>query len=95
MDIEKSENNQEHSNSNVKTTVQLIWGVALVLAGIGVFFRIPQVMPKIANIEQFSNVMFFIRFCFYLMATLLIGGGVKKIYIYYTKIEEKKSGSKA
>ncbi|MFH1991223.1 MAG: hypothetical protein ABIK98_02295 [Pseudomonadota bacterium] len=86
MDIEKPEHNQEHSKSKAKTTIQLIWGIALVLAGIGVFFRIPQVMPQIAKIEQFSGVMFFIRFCFYLMGILLVGGGAKKIYCNYRKL---------
>lgn len=83
MDFEKSEKDQRDVKSQDKTAVQLIWGVALVLVGIGVFFRIPQVMPRIAEIEQFSQVMFFIRFCFYLMGILLIGGGSKKIYKYY------------
>ncbi len=70
-----------------KTTIQIIWGVALILAGMGVFYRIPQVMPKIENIEQFSSAVFFIRFCFYFMGVLLIGGGSKKIYNYYHKLE--------
>lgn len=95
MDVEKSEHNQEHSKSKAKTVAQLIWGVVLMLAGIGVFFRIPQVMPQIAKIEQFSAVMFFIRFCFYLMGILLVGGGAKKIYSNYKKIEEKRSDTKA
>lgn len=65
----------------------MIWGIALILAGIGVFYRIPQVMPKIENIEQFSSVIYFIRFCFYFVGVLLIGGGSKKIYDYYHKTE--------
>lgn len=85
MNSEKSENNQGLSKEKNKTVVQLIWGIALVLAGIGVFFRIPQIMPKIAKIEQFSGAMFFIRFCFYLIGILLIGGGSKKIYSNYSK----------
>ncbi|MBU4462696.1 MAG: hypothetical protein L6247_00820 [Desulfobacteraceae bacterium] len=66
-----------------KKVIQLIWGIALVLAGIGVFYRIPQVMPKIEQIKQFSSIMFFIRFCFYFLGVLLIGGGVKKLYNNY------------
>ena len=89
MDLEKSDNNLKNTKRQSKTTVQLIWGVALVIMGIGVFFRIPQVMPKIAKIEQFSQVMFFIRFCFYLMGILLVGGGSKKIYHYYDKESER------
>jgi hypothetical protein len=60
---------------------QLIWGIALALAGIGVFFRIPQVMPRIEQIPHFSSVTLFIRFCFYLMGVMLIGGGGKKIVV--------------
>jgi hypothetical protein len=59
---------------------QIVWGILLILAGIGVFYRIPQVMPRIEKIEQFSSAMFFIRFCFYFLGVLLIGGGVKKVY---------------
>ena len=63
---------------------QLIWGIALVVAGIGVFYRIPQIMPKIEMIEQFSRITVFIRFCFYVMGIFLIGGGAKKIYAHYS-----------
>jgi len=60
--------------------IQIVWGVVLVLAGIGVFFRIPQVMPEIQKIEHFSSAIFLIRFCFYFLGVLLIGGGAKKLY---------------
>ena len=63
-----------------KSKLQFIWGVVLVLAGIGVFFRIPQVMPEIKKIEQFGPFIYFIYFCFYLLAILLIAGGGKKVY---------------
>ena len=63
--------------------IQIVWGVILVMAGIGVFFRIPQVMPEIQKIEHFSSAIFFIRFCFYFLGVLLIGGGAKKIYDNY------------
>jgi len=72
-----------------RSIVQLIWGVMLVLAGIGVFVRIPQVMPKIKQIEHFSSVMPFIYFCFYLLGILLIAGGSKKIYDHYFGTEEE------
>jgi len=65
-----------------KDKVQLIWGIALVLAGMGVFFRVPQVMPRIEQIPQFSSVIIFIRFCFYLIGVMLIGGGGKKIFVF-------------
>jgi cobalamin biosynthesis protein CobD/CbiB len=65
--------------SEIKNSLQLAWGVLLVLAGIGLFFRIPQVMPQIRQIEYFASVIPFIYFCFYFMAVFLIAGGGKKI----------------
>ena len=62
---------------------QLIWGIALFAAGIGVLYRIPVVIQRIEEIGKFSSELFFIKFCFYLMAILLIGGGSKKIYNNY------------
>jgi hypothetical protein len=70
---------------NNKSRFQRIWGIALVAAGIGVFYRIPQVMPKIEMIEQFSPISAYIRFCFYVMGIFLIGGGAKKIREHYSK----------
>ncbi len=69
-----------HQNSNF----QLIWALVLIVAGVGVFFRVPAVMPKIAQIEHFAGVLPYIRFCFYLIGVMLIGGGTQKIYRYYT-----------
>jgi len=77
--------------SEKKISIQLVWGIALVLAGIGVFIRIPQVMPQIETIEHFSSVIFVIRFCFYLLGILLIVGGAKKIYDYSQKLEDSSS----
>jgi len=48
--------------------------------GTAVFFRIPHVMEKVVRIDYFASVLFFIRFGFYLMSVLLIGGGIKKLY---------------
>ncbi len=56
------------------------------VAGIGVFFRIPQVMPEIEKIGYFEPALVFIRFCFYLMGILLIGGGIRKLYRYFSQV---------
>ena len=69
----------------------MAWGAVLVFAGIGVFFRIPQVIEQVKDIEQFSSVMFFIRFCFYLLGILLIGGGAKKLFDNFKKLEDQNS----
>ena len=71
-----------------KTTLQLIWGILLLLAGIGVFFRIPQVMPEIKKIAHFAPYIFFIYFCFYLLGVLLIVGGGKKVYHYLKQLKQ-------
>jgi hypothetical protein len=70
-----------------KSMYQLIWGGLLVLAGVGVFFRIPQVMPKIEQIRQYTPVLPYVRFCLYLLGIILLGGGAKKIFNYYKKAE--------
>ncbi|MBF0232802.1 MAG: hypothetical protein HQK62_13330 [Desulfamplus sp.] len=66
-----------------KNKIQILWGTLLVMAGLGVFYRIPQVMPKIMSIEAFANAGGIIRFCFYVLGILLIYGGAKKIYDHF------------
>lgn len=66
--------------------VQLIWGGLLLAAGVGMFFRIPQVMPRVEQIEQFAAIGPFIRFCLYLVGIILIGGGAKKIHANYHRL---------
>jgi cobalamin biosynthesis protein CobD/CbiB len=65
-----------------KSIIQFVWGILLLIAGIGVFFRIPQIMPEIKKIEHFAPYMLFIYFCFYLVGILLVAGGGKKVYKY-------------
>ena len=74
-----------------KVYIQLSWGTLLILAGIGVFFRIPQVMPQIKQIEYFASIIWFVYFCFYMLGILLILGGSKKIYTNYKKIRHHNS----
>lgn len=66
-----------------RNAAQFGWGIALIIAGLGVFYRIPQVLPKLAHIETFASAMWFIRFCFYLMGIILIGGGAQKIIRHF------------
>jgi hypothetical protein len=70
-----------------KPKLQLVWGVLLVAAGVGLFFRIPQVMPQIRQIEYFAAVLPFIYFCFYFMAVFLIAGGLRKLYLNFKKLK--------
>jgi hypothetical protein len=62
-----------------KILLKRIWGIVLVMTGIGVFFRIPQVMPRLESMQNLSSVLGFIKFCFYLLGALLVGGGVQRI----------------
>lgn len=78
-----STQNEPPRDQRNENNLQLIYGIALLLAGLGVLYRIPQVMPKIESFEQFSSAMWFIRFCFYFMGIILIGGGAKKISSYF------------
>ncbi|MFH1154564.1 MAG: hypothetical protein V1793_12180 [Pseudomonadota bacterium] len=68
-----------------KKSIQILWGAVLVLAGLGVFYRIPQVMPRVASIEAFTGLLPFVKFCFYLLGVLLVFGGGKKMYDNYRK----------
>ena len=74
-----------------KIHLQLVWGVLLLLAGVGVFFRIPQVIPQLKEIPTFASIIGFIYFCFYLLGVLLIVGGGKKIYENFKKLKSQDS----
>jgi uncharacterized membrane protein HdeD (DUF308 family) len=74
-----------------KNKLQFMWGVVLLLAGVGVFFRIPQVMPEIKKIEHFAAYIPFIYFSFYLIGILLVAGGGRKVYHYFKQSNGKNS----
>lgn len=74
-----------------KILFQTVWGALLVIMGIGVFFRIPQVMPQIEQIEYFSSIIWFVKFSFYLIGILLIGGGIKKLILCYRHFTDNTS----
>jgi hypothetical protein len=76
-------------DDNSKATIQIVWGLLLVLAGVGLLFRIPQVMPQIRQIEYFSGVIPFIYFCMYFMAVFLIAGGGRKLYLNWRVFSSK------
>lgn len=66
-----------------KSPGRLIWGWALLLMGVMVFFRIPAVMPRIEQIAHYAKLLPYIRFCLYMMGVFLIAGGAMKIHAYY------------
>ena len=73
-----------------RAKIQTFWGIALVMAGIGMIYRIPQVVPKLAQFEQLSRNMGFIYFCCYFIAVTLIIGGGKKLYDNYIILRDKR-----
>ena len=48
--------------------------------GLLLFIQAPQVMERVAQIEYYTPINWFIRIIIYLIALILIGGGAKKIY---------------
>ncbi|MDM8549603.1 hypothetical protein QUF72_05980 [Desulfobacterales bacterium HSG2] len=84
--------NDEKNMNRSWVVTQLIYGVALLLAGLGIFYMMPQKMSQMEAMEVTSFYMNFTRFCFYLIGVLLIGGGLKKIYDNYQKLENKDQG---
>lgn len=63
--------------------LQLIWGAALAIMGLALFFRVSAVMEQIAEMENPASTEIFLRIGFYLIAVILLGGGIKKIYRFY------------
>ncbi len=63
-----------------RNNLQVAWGVLLLAAGVGMFFRIPQVAPQLREVPAFAAAMPFIYFCLYFIGVVLVCGGAKKIY---------------
>jgi hypothetical protein len=72
--------------SNQRYIFQIIYGVLLLLAGVGLFFRIPQVVE---SMESYRSSLQFFRICLYIIGCLLVGGGIKKIHINYKQLTGK------
>ncbi|MBA3011156.1 MAG: hypothetical protein FP812_13085 [Desulfobacula sp.] len=68
-----------------KKTFTFYYGLVLIAVGLGVFFRIPQVMPKVAAIEFFSGKLMVIKFCFYVLGGLLVLAGGIRVFKNYKK----------
>ena len=59
------------------------YGIILVAVGLGVFYRIPQVMLQVETIEFFRQKLMIVRACFYLLGGLLILAGGIRVYKNY------------
>ncbi len=68
-----------------KRTFTFYYGIVLIAVGIGVFMRIPEVMPQVATIEFFREKIAIVKFCFYLLGGFLIlAGGIRVFKNYRT-----------
>ncbi len=66
-----------------KKKFQFYYGLVLTAVGLGVFYRIPQVMPQIAEIEFFSHKLLAVKITFYILGLFLVVAGVMRIYKNY------------
>ncbi len=66
-----------------KKKINFYYGIVITLVGIAVFYRIPQVMPKIETIEFLSQKLVVVKACFYILGALLILAGSIRIYKNY------------
>ena len=73
------------------TNLQLVWGAALTFMGVAVFFKVPQVVPRLEEMGQSEFTITFFRICMYIMGIILVGGGVRKL-IQRFKPEDNASG---
>lgn len=56
------------------------YGIILIIVGIAVFIRVPQVIPQIETIEFFKNKIGIVKFCFYFLGFLLVlAGGIRVV----------------
>lgn len=70
--------------SEKKIIIQKIWGVALLFAGISMFFAIPSKVDEIQTAGGYSSgQVFFLQICFYIMSLVLTLGGSRKLYTYF------------
>lgn len=70
--------------SEKKVIIQKIWGVALLFAGVAMFFTIPSKISEIQTAGGYSSgQVFFLQICFYIMSLVLTLGGAKKLYTHF------------
>lgn len=63
-----------------KKKFRFYYGIILIAVGLGVFYRIPQVIPKIETIEFFRQKIFLVKFCFYILGLFLVWAGGIRIF---------------
>jgi len=66
-----------------KKKINFYYGIVIVVVGLSVFYRIPQVMPRVATIEFLAQKLFIVKACFYILGGLLVLAGGIRIYENY------------
>ncbi|MBU2627541.1 MAG: hypothetical protein KKE61_02900 [Proteobacteria bacterium] len=59
------------------------YGILLFVVGLGVFYRIPQVMLQVETFEFFRQKLFIVKSSFYILGALLILAGGIRIHKNY------------
>jgi len=61
-----------------KQKLTFYYGIILIIVGIAVFIRVPQVISQIEVIDFFKNKIGIVRFCAYFLGFLLVlAGGIR------------------
>jgi len=71
-----------------KRTFTFYYGLVLIAVGIGVFFRIPEVVTQVETIEFFKNKIGIVTFCFYFLGFLLVLAGAIRVFKNYKKDQD-------
>jgi len=66
-----------------KKKIDFYYGIVITVVGLAVFYRIPQVMPRVATIEFFEQKLLIVKACFYILGGLLVLAGGIRIYKNY------------
>ena len=81
---------QRDMKTKPQAILQIIWGLLLMTAGLGLIFRISRIIPGIEQVEAYSSDLAFKEFCLYVIAVFLAGGGIKKIWANYKFMRQYK-----
>ncbi len=61
-----------------KQKLTFFYGIILIVVGIAVFIRVPQVIPQLETIAFFKNKIGIVEFCSYFLGFLLVlAGGIR------------------
>ena len=66
-----------------KKKFQFYYGIIITAVGLGVFYRIPQVMPQIESIEFFRHKIGVVKASSYILGAMLVILGALKAFKNY------------